>query len=410
MRERRALPEGGADVSMLRRITDDERPTTSFPLQAYAFATSPPPGSDIGRYAGMVAYTTGNTTYVVEEGGTTLAAASAIPMRQHVRGLVFPMAGIAGVTTSPVSRRRGHIRALLRELLGEMRDTGRPVSVLYPFRTSFYERFGYAGLPMTPTVRFAPAVLGPLVGARLPGEVTWERIGPGYETHRGFVLRLLTQRHGFSVFPDFRAVQWRDLNERWLVTARVGGEVVGALTYRITEHGEDLAADDLLYTDALSRALLLQFLARHVDQVTRVVMTLPPGETPELWATDFAVTVENRVSFPDSIAPMARVLSLDALAGITVGPGRASIRVVDDPYLAGEYTVDGAAGKLEVTRGTAASAPAATLTATGLSALVYGVLDPGEFGLRGFGDVSPEAVGELRGLFPRANPHIYAHF
>ena len=54
--------------------------------------------------------------------------------------------------------------------------------------------------------------------------------------------------------------------------------------------------------------------------------------------------------------------------------------------------------------------PVATLTCAGLSGLVYGVLDPDEVGLRGFGAVPDEAANELRVLFPREFPYLFADF
>ncbi|HZN76288.1 MAG TPA: GNAT family N-acetyltransferase [Micromonosporaceae bacterium] len=390
---------------MLRRVTGDERSTTSFPLQGYAFRPSPSEEA----IANFLPYVTGETTYVIEEGGAAVAAASAIPMRQHVRGVVLPMAGIAGVASDPMARRRGHVRTLMDQLLGEMRDTGHVVSALYPFRTSFYERFGYAGLVKPRTVSFSPADLGAFVRRELPGEVRFEKIKQGYEDYRSLTLDLLARRHGFSVFPDFRAVRLRDLDERWLATAWVDGRVVGAVTYRITDYAGELAADDLLTTSPLSRALLLQFFAKHVDQVSRVVATVAADETPELWATDLNVVLEGRVRLPAMNPPMARVLSIEALAGIAVGPGRVSVRIVGDPYVNGEYTLDGASGSLDVARGSS-SGPAATVTAAGLSALVYGVRDPDEFGLYGLGDVPPDACRELRSLFPRLLPYVFAQF
>jgi hypothetical protein len=41
----------------------------------------------------------GNLTLVAEEDGDLVAEASAPPMRQNVRGTVYPMAGVAGVAT-----------------------------------------------------------------------------------------------------------------------------------------------------------------------------------------------------------------------------------------------------------------------------------------------------------------------
>ncbi len=87
-------------------------------------------------------------------------------MRQNIRGTVLPMAGVAGVATHPLARRRGLVRTLLNQLLEEMRDDGTPVSVLYPFRTSFYARFGYVTLPQHRTAVFSPDGLAGLAPRR----------------------------------------------------------------------------------------------------------------------------------------------------------------------------------------------------------------------------------------------------
>jgi predicted acetyltransferase len=393
----------------IRQISSEERLTHAFPLQAYAFEASPAPLEEAAKYRGYLPFQEDNVTLVVEEDGTSLAAVSVVPMRQNVRGTLHPMAGVSGVAVHPLARRRGHVRTLLTRLLGDMRDDGHPVSALYPFRASFYERFGYVGLPKRRRVTFHPADLGHLVRADLPGEVTWERIGTGYDAYRAFTLRLAAERHGFAVFPDVRAERLRADDAHWLVTARVDGEVAGAAAYRITGHGAEMQVDDLLTTTPLSRTLLLQFFARHVDQVDRVVAGIGADELPELWATDLGTVTESRTRIPHMNAPMARVLAVPPLAGTPVGPGRVVVEVVDDPFIAGTYLLDGRGGRLEV-GGDEAGVPRATVRAAGLSALVYGVLDPDDLPLRGFGAVPADAGAQLRALFPRAVPYLFADF
>jgi hypothetical protein len=106
---------------------------------------------------------------------------------------------------------------------------------------------------------------------------------------------------------------------------------------------------------------------------------------------------------------MARVLSVPGLAGIDVGPGVATVEVVDDPLLEGSHLLDGTTGKLEVAAPSGA-APAARLTAAGLSALVYGVLDPTELVVRGLGEVPPDAAAQLAALFDRRVPFVLTNF
>ncbi|SCG60213.1 GNAT family N-acetyltransferase [Micromonospora humi] len=397
----------------IRRLATEDRLTTSFPLQAYAFEASPMTAARTDEFRAYLPYNAGNTTLVVEEDGVTTAAASAIPMRQNLRGAVLPMAGVAGVATHPLARRRGHVRTLMHQLLDGMRDEGHQLSALYPFRASFYERFGYVGLPRRRTAVFAPADLAPLLRAELPDELVWERIGAGYPRWRAYTDRCLRERHGFAVFPDFRAVGLRERDDRWLVSVVRGGETVGAVTYRIDDHAGTLIADDLLFDDPYARASLLQFFARHVDQVTKISVELLPDELPELWLTDVEVHTEARVHRPDSSAPMARLLSLEALADQPVGVGRVLVELVGDRWLAGRHLLDGTTGKLAVLPADNAaegSVPCARLTAAGLSALAYGVLDPTEVAVRGLGEVPVEAATELRRLFPRELPYLFADF
>ena len=110
-----------------------------------------------------------------------------------------------------------------------------------------------------------------------------------------------------------------------------GGEPVGAATYQITGSAGVLVADDMLTASPLGRALLLQFFARHVDQVSEVEVQVGAGELPELWATDLAAVTQATTSFPDSPAPMARVLALGSLAGMPAGEEHITVEVVADP-------------------------------------------------------------------------------
>jgi predicted N-acetyltransferase YhbS len=390
----------------IRQIAADERPDTMFPLQAYAFFPSPWAEEDLDTYRRRMTYYTTAVSLIAEEDGRTLAGVGAFPMQQNVRGAVYDMAGVASVASHPSARRRGFVRALLERLLRQMHDQGCAVSALYPFRPSFYGRFGYVGMPHRRTAAFAPAGLGHLLRAELPGTVERLPMRDGFDAYDGIILRLLERQHGFAVYDDVRKAEFRE-DKSWVAVARVDGEVVGAVSYRIDKFGGDLVADDLLTTGPLGRALLLQFFARHVDQVGRIVVTVGLDDVPELWGTDLAVTTESRVVFPNSSGPMARVLDLEALSGMPVGEGAVTVEVVDDPLIQGVYRLEGDGGRLAVAKGTEAGA---TLTAAGLSGLVYGVLDPIDVVARGLGAVEIAAVAPLRSLFPQAKPYLFADF
>jgi predicted N-acetyltransferase YhbS len=390
----------------IRQISAAERTDTMFPLQTYAFFPSPwDDEKEREAYRRRMVYYETTVSMIAEEDGQALAGVGALPMRQNVRGGIYDMAGIASVASHPAARRRGFIRALLDRLLREMRDRGCAVTALYPFRPSFYAQFGYVGLPRRRTAELKPEGLGHLLRADLPGTVERLPMAEGFDTYDALVLRLLEQRHGLAVYDDVRKAEFRH-DKRWVAIARAGDEVVGAVSYRIDRFGGDLVAGDLLTTGPLGRALLLQFFARHVDQVARVVVTVGLDDAPELWGTDLPVRYEGRVAYPSSPGPMARVLDLGWLAGMPVGEGAVTVRVVDD-LIGGTYCLTGENGRLAVTSTVDADT---TLTAAGLSGLVYGVLDPIDVVTRGFGTVDDGAVEPLRALFPRALPYLMADF
>ncbi|MEU4243773.1 GNAT family N-acetyltransferase [Actinoplanes sp. NPDC026619] len=389
-----------------RQISAAERTATMFPLQTYAFSPSPWSPADEEAYRGRMRFFETTVNLIAEESGQTLAGVAALRMRENVRGLVHDMAGVASVSTHPSARRRGLVRELMQRLLRQMREEGCAVSALYPFRPSFYAKFGFVGIPRHRIATFAPEGLAHLVRAELPGEVERLPMSEAFEDYDEVIQHQLARRHGFAVFDEVRAAELRDMKS-WVAVARSGGEVVGAVRYVIEAHGGDLVAQDLHCTGPLGRALLLQFFARHVDQVARVSVRLSTDDVPELWGVDFEVTVEGRVDNPTDNAPMVRVLDMEALSGSQAGPGEVTVEIAGDELIGGVWQLSSSGGVLGVEKG---GTPSATLSAAGFSALLYGVLDPVEVFTRGLGEFSPEAIPTLTEMFPRQMPYLFADF
>ena len=62
---------------------------------------------------------------------------------QKIRGYTFKMGGIAGVATKPEYRRKGLVRKLFNEAFSFCLKEQMPISTLYPFKYSYYEKFDY---------------------------------------------------------------------------------------------------------------------------------------------------------------------------------------------------------------------------------------------------------------------------
>lgn len=392
--------------TVIRLVTGEERLSTSHPLTRYAFQPSPT-ADDLDAVRRRID-TGRRRVHVLFDGDEPRAAAAAIEMTQNVRGRLLPMGGVAGVASHPATRRRGHARRLLTHVVADMRAQGQVVSALYPFRASFYQKFGYIGIGPERRASLPPADLAPLLRLNLPGDLTLHPYPEVAGQVRALTEAAQRDTHGMALRADPGLAEARLADDQWAVLATLDGEPAGYLSYRITGYGGELTVSRWSYRNPAVRALLLSWLARHTDQVATVSLPLNATERPATWVPDAALRVESQMSPMHAPAPMARILSVPGLAGITVGDGEITV-ALDDELIGGRYTLHGADGTLSVVE-SPTTEPTAELTGHGLAGMVYGVLDPAELPLRGFGAVSPTAADSLRALFPLDPPYLLESF
>jgi predicted acetyltransferase len=392
----------------IRRVTGMEYYTQARKVAGYAFRASPA-AVDTSNREEELPFLEKARAYVVFDGGEPLATATLFPYVQNVRGKLLSMSGVGGVATMPAARRKGHIRRIFAELFESMRDNDEVVSVLYPFRESFYEKLGYAAMTQAKFIRFAPSALASLSRIEKQGNVEQVMIADGFDDWRAYLQRYQSHVHGFALAERSVALGERHRNRDWLALARdPEGVVIGGMTFRITGYGEQLEAGDFYYDSPEARLLLLDWFARHVDQVSEIKVRVAVTEMPELWVPDLYAKVRNHDVF--FTAPMGRVMDMTALSGISAGPGEIAIEVLDAqcPWNAGVYALaSDASGVLTVERG---GNPAASITIQGLSALVFAGHDPAAFRLRGWGDPDAASQATLRSLFPAIAAYVHEDF
>ncbi|MHA1187441.1 MAG: GNAT family N-acetyltransferase, partial [Candidatus Heimdallarchaeota archaeon] len=172
--------------------------------------------------------------FVVEVDGKITAKARNIPLIQNVRGKLIPMAGISMVATDPVSRRKGHIRKLMEYLVRKMYDDDLTVSTLYPFKDTFYAKFGYVNVNPTTQLIIKPNQLR-----------KWKTLPEGYSIKRtndvdSFAIykkiheEFFGNIHGGVVRPEKR---WKEYGEKSRVKVAVvynpKGKPEGIVRYSI---------------------------------------------------------------------------------------------------------------------------------------------------------------------------------
>jgi len=390
----------------VRRMSSEEILGAMFPLTSYAFRASPPFSGE-EEWQETVRQREGVTYFALFEGDAAVATVASTAMTQQVRGALFSGGGVWGVATHPAARRKGYCRRLMADLFAAEREAGRTLSCLYPFRESFYERLGYVTFPVPRVAKLKPASLAPLLEQDLGGEVKMVLIGDGYDIYRDYLFRLQQRVHGVGIFVHGYKAQAQRQNRSWMALAQIQGQPAGVLLYELK--GEEVTqltmrAPRFYYDSSQAKYLLLQWIARHVDQASEVELWLPPYEQPETWLADIQVSIESQVR-----APMGRVVDVSSLGGMQTGPGRFSARVRDPlcPRNEGPWQFETVDGRLQVGPSHQADCD---LTIQALSALVYGTHDPGDFPFRGWGNPSPEVQAVMRAVFPSLVPYLHEYF
>jgi GNAT superfamily N-acetyltransferase len=389
----------------IRQVYGDEKTEILYQLASYAFNPSPPL-PDRAEREEVFRERENETYFALLEDERAVASIVSAPMTQQVRGALFKAGAIWGVATHPAARRKGYSRRLMACLLQALREQDRPLSLLYPFRESFYQRLGYVTFPLPRIAKFEAAALLPLLSQKLPGRVERTYIGEEYDTFRRFLSSLQETIHGMALFDEpGRTLPHR--NRFWLALAYVEDEPVGAMMYQLQgEHVTQftLNAGFFYHRTIEGRYLLLEWIARHVDQVTQVELWLPCYELPETWLADLQVRVESAPR-----APMGRVVDVTKIGGMAAGPGHFSARMTDPlcPWNEGTWQFEGVNGALQVSP---ASHADCHLTVQGLTALVYGVRDPGDYAFHGWGDPPPQLQNVMRAMFPPLMPHVHEYF
>jgi len=376
-----------------------------YPLAQYALHPTPP-FQNRDEWLNIVRRRKGLTSHASFEDEKPVSIAVSTAMTQNIRGKLFPASGVWGVATDPSARRKGYCRRTMASLLAAEKEQGKVFSNLYPFRESFYERLGYVSFPLTKVAKFSPLSLSPLLKTETGGEIELKPVGEVFDTYRGYLAEMRQHRHGMGFF-DFGDQSAADRANLWLAFARFDGQIEGLILYRI--QGENVTKFNFVayrfyYRTGRARTLMLNWIARHIDQADRAEIHLPPDEYPETWLSDLEVKVEA------AIRPgMNRVLDVEKLAGMNVGDGEFSVEVIDPlcPWNEDMWRFEGSDGKLEVSKSSKADCE---LTIQALSALIAGTRSPQDFSFRGWGNPDSKTQTIMQEMFPRMIPFMHENF
>lgn len=313
----------------------------------------------------------------VEVDGELVAVARLLELDVSLGGRMIACSGLASLATLVEHRRRGHIGALIRGALAELRERGVPTSCLYPFDFGFYARFGWALSDEKRSIEVAP---GALVRDRGPGRVVPSDMTPALrklhsawitDYNLGVVRSAWWIEHytvgAYRTFAPKRRI-YRYESPR--------GKVEGYVMYIYLDgYGGKTIVLDFVASTVRARRALLGLLGDLDSQTDKVKLMVAPGDPllAELVHPDGAVVK----SKPSSMFRIVDVKS--ALTGALVGDALGAESVlfeVDDRDAAwnrGVWKLAARKGKSVVTRARGAK-PDVALSVQRLAQLVCGYL------------------------------------
>ena len=244
------------------------------------------------------------------DNGDLLTACRHIEFEARVRGEWLPMAGLSAVGTPPEHRRKGLVRELARESLGEWRDREMPISALWPFERSFYRDLGWGTACRYTSATAPPDALAP---ARKFASGTFQRVDADDYAELDRVYE--NWLDGYNLAIRRSAGWWRDRVFQRVKDRLYGycwerdGELRGYLLYDVDERedGRRLKVYEISYADDEAYLNLLRFCANHDSQVSEVELFGPEHDRLlDLVDDDSELTVEV------SLGPMVRIVDVRA--------------------------------------------------------------------------------------------------
>ncbi len=377
-------PETPVASIEIRAITGEER-AAFFDLLRYSFRTWTSQPAAEEDLAGIVP----EQTLGLFVGGRLASALRIHSFVQSVRGQLRKMGGIAAVATYPEHRGKGHVSRLLESAFVWMREHEQPVSMLHPFRESFYQRYGYVATATPLEIEIPTHAFVHYLDRKAEPDLTVERLRPleARPAYEGFLREMARGVNGFVLHDRLPDSQWLAQYRDWLyLLVRRGDAVVAAARYE--KRGEKLNRGtlhfrELFWRDSSGRDALFRFIAAHRDNAESVILEVPSDAPVQSWVYD---TMSPFKLVMDEKPWMPRIIDVrSALAGQAVpGDGRVVARITDErcPWNAGLFRLEAADGWLTVAPG--AGAPAVSLDIRALSALLYGSLDCAELTRRGW--------------------------
>jgi predicted acetyltransferase len=257
--------------------------------------------------------------WVGEESGRLVASCQLHRINHWVSGAEVAAMGLGTVAIAPSHRQRGLAGQMVATALRAAHERGDVLSSLYPFRASFYGRFGYGLAGDTHQYHVPPSALSPDEGRSavevLDGPAQRAEAATFYEiwarTQTGQVRRSERLWDELAGAADRLLVGYRGTDGRLL------GYALASYPTQLPPHERYLSVEELVWSSPAARRGLYGWLASLGDQWQGIALRALPEHRLEDWLREPRL---NRgplphwgLWFPSAVlmrGPMFRLLSV----------------------------------------------------------------------------------------------------
>jgi len=381
----------------IRKITQEER-NKYHRISQYAFGN----WQDKEIEDDKIKWMNPDECFVIIENGEMISGLINHNLKQNVRGIVKQLSGIGNVATYPEYRNKGYIKALFTSTFEDMRLKKQSVSMLQPFKESFYQKFDYISTNREMKLKFHVSGMQHYLGEIPEGWILERKTGiAALEEFLHFFSKASIKWHGMVIYDEIHQGFKEHLAQNTIfILVKHNNVIKAACSYK--KQDMKIIIHDIIWSDLESRKLIFNYFARHRDHVGDFEMNIPMGTNFFSWFSDMRSQYELKMCEGPW---MVRIIDvIDSLSDLNISGNVSMIFKVFDElcnWNSGNYELVVKDRKTQMKRSERNIPADVTCDIRGLTALLYGSLEIEEIIDRGWMETKTEDVRiKLQEWFP----------
>jgi predicted acetyltransferase len=366
--------------------------------------------------------------WVCESNGRLMGMFALYPFRMYRSGMMIPTGGIGLVAVPPEARRGGVAYEMMAKAIEIMDQNNMPLSILHPFRHSFYRKLGWGLVGENTVFRFSPR--------NLPDFPERENVLPvittdEYEAVMTCYHQYASRQNGLLARDD---PYWYEIVFKnahcYAYIDPTSGAVEGYLTFRYKPHPweqafmtSDFTVWDFVWNSRRALHGLLGFLGAQTDQIESIIFPgqvglplahllkeplMPKGSQNMVLGAETATLGSTMMG---RIVQLRRTLKVTGKLGDA--PGKVTLNIHDDmnPANAEPVTLDIQDGQVEFLPASQKADIQLNTDMSTFSAMFWGALKLTDAVVLGLVELEGKGdAGFLKRMFTAPKPICFDHF